>query len=627
MRSILLACVLLVAQSSQAATWYVKADPPHPGDGSKNRPFATLQEAEAHSGAGDTIFIVQSQGILDGGIQLKDGQRLIGLGPNVTLADPHSARAMITNSSGARYDGDAIRLAKNNLVENVHIDHAFRSSILGINAAGAQLHGNLMTNDMAVHSIFDIEGPAPSRCAVANNVPTCVGQWPNGYIIFAPQTNHFGAITLVSCGSAARSPLANVDVRPEGYCKFLDPALSGAAASIADTGSVVLDGNVIRDSNSDGIMLIDDLGVVAHFEITNNVVRDLSQPLPDPAAVGITDHVVRSRGFTLISIDQSVSTVALSGYVGSNLSPFGNFAADGIVVLTSGAGPTAGSPGPVINAAISDIAISNPFLTGDTSNGDSIEIQHRGSTNGVLNVDITRADLRDPASTNIKLIESTNPAKGIFNVSLSDSVLTNINTHGTEDTQIRYNASSTTSGTDALNLTVRNVRMSGLGRGIGLTVPPNATTPQAANNFVLRQLHILVENSSLSDLTREAVEWSQAAGRAIGETGGAIIDLGGGPLGSAGNNRFVNNGAPGYVPPGADPSGIEPIAMVDGDISVQNANPAPSPAINIYASNDYWGGGAPNVSSTPGGTTDVYIAAGTNVTFTSTSFLTTDPQP
>ena len=120
MRSIVLAGVLLVAQSSQAATWYVKADPPHPGDGSKNRPFATLQEAEAHSCAGDTIFILQSQGILDGGIQLKDGQRLIGL-----------------NSSGARYDGDAIRLAKNNLVENVHIDHAFRSSILGINAAGA----------------------------------------------------------------------------------------------------------------------------------------------------------------------------------------------------------------------------------------------------------------------------------------------------------------------------------------------------------------------------------------------------------------------------------------------------------------------------------------------------------
>jgi hypothetical protein len=319
--------------------------------------------------------------------------------------------------------------------------------------------------------------------------------------------------------------------------------------------------------------------------------------------------------------------VALSDYVGSNLSPFGNFAADGIVVLTSGAGPTAASPGPVINAAISDIAISNPFLTGDTSNGDSIEIQHRGSTNGVLNVDITRADLRDPASTNIKLIESTNPAHGVFNVSLSDSVLTNINTHGTEDTQIRYNASSTTSGTDALNLAVRNVRMSGLGRGIGLTVPPNATTPQAPNNFVLRQLHILVENSSLSDLTREAVEWSQAGGRAIGETGGAIIDLGGGPLGSAGHNRFVNNGTPGYVPPGADPSGIEPIAMVDGDVSVQNANPAPSPAINIYASNDYWGGGAPNVSATPGGATDVYLAAGTNVTFTSTSFLTTDPQP
>jgi hypothetical protein len=568
MRSIVLACVLLVAQSSQAATWYVKADPPHPGDGSKNRPFATLQEAETHSGAGDTIFILQSQGILDGGIQLKDGQQLIGAGPNVTLADLHSARATITNSSGARYDGDAIRLAKNNLVANVHIDHAFRSSILGINAAGAQLRGNLMTNDMAAHSIFDIEGPAPSRCAVTNNVPTCVGQWPNGYIIFAPQTNHFGAITLVSCGSATRSPLANVDVRPEGYCKFLDPALSGAAASIADTGTVVVDGNVIRDSNSDGIMLIDDLGVVAHFEITNNVVRDLSQPLPDPAAVGITDHVVRSRGFTLISIDQSVSTVALSDYVGSNLSPFGNFAADGIVVLTSGAGPTAASPGPVINAAISDIAISNPFLTGDTSNGDSIEIQHRGTTNGVLNIDMTRLDLRDPASANIKILEAANPTNGVYNLTVSDSVFTNHNPAGGLDGQIRLSGAS--NGTKAFNLTVKNTKFSGFGGAIGIL---------NANN--IDALNVRVENSSLSDFTAPsgakpiaAVTVTHPADKTIGA---AVIDLGGGPLGSRGRNRFGGN------------AGLA--------VNVTNANAATRP-IRVDAAGNYWGGGSPDVTVT-----------------------------
>jgi hypothetical protein len=608
--------VLFVAAGSEAATWYVKADPSHSGDGSKNRPFCTLQEAEAASLPGDTILIIQSKGRLDGGIQLKDGQALIGLGPSVTGANPHSARAMITNTSGLRYDGDAIRLARNNLVQNIHIDNAFRSSILGINAVGAQIRDNLMTNDMAVHDIFAIEGPAPSKCGA--NTPTppafiCVGEWPNGYILFAPQTNHFGAITLVSCGSGSRSTVTNGDVRVQGYCKFLDPS----ASSVANTGQVVIDGNVIRDSNSDGIMLINDLGIVGNFTVNDNVVKDLSQRLPDPVAVGITDHVIRSRGFTIITIENSVTNLTLSKYVGSNLSPFGNFAADGVVFLTSGLNP-------VSNNTLSDIAISNPFLSGDTSNGDSIEIQHRGSTNAVLNVDITRADLRDPASTNVKLIESSNPDNGTYNVTLTDSVLSNINTHGTEDTQIRYNGTER-SATKAINLTLRNVKISGLGRGIGLTVPATVAAPPVMNTNNIKSLKILVENSSLSDLTREAVYWSQAFNRAIGTVGGAIIDLGGGPLGSRGNNRFVNNGVPGFVPPGADPSGIEPITF-DGDLSIANANPN-QPSIDVYASNDFWGGGAPIRSTTPGETTDVHIPAGSNVTFTSTSFLATDPEP
>src|SRR4029077_16537109 len=185
-----------------------------------------------------------------------------------------------------------------------------------------------------------------------------------------------------------------------------------------------------------------------------------------------------------------------------------------------------------------------------------------GSTNGVLNIDIKRAALSDPASTNIKLIESSNPDNGTYNVSLSDSVLSNINTHGNEDAQIRYSGTERVA-TKAVNLAVRNVKISGLGRGIGLT-----TT--SANQIL--QLHILVENSSLSDLTREAVQWSQIT-KGIGTVGGAIIDLGGGPLGSRGGNRFVNNGVPGYVPPGADATGIDPV-VADGDVSVANAVPS-----------------------------------------------------
>ena len=383
--------VLCVGTAGEARDWYVKAKASG-GNGDKGSPFDSLQQVEAVSQPGDTIFILQSPAadVLDGGIQLKDDQKLIGTGFSVTSSNPQWVRAKLTNTSRARYDGDIVRLAKNNVVKNIHFDNAYRTSIFGINPDGAEILNNLITNDMAVHDLFAIEGPAPSTCAVVNNAPVCSGEWPNGFIIFAPQTNHFGAITLVSCGPNARvlDPRPDLLLRPISYCEFLVPGSGSVSAPVG----YEISGNVIADSNSDGMMLINDTGVTANIVVDNNIVRDLSQPLPDPSAVGSTNHVIRSRGITTITIDRSVSNLELTNFVGSNLSPRGTFAMDGIVFLDCGLDPVA-------NANIADVLIENPKFYGDTSNGDSIEIQHRGSTNGVLNIDIKRATLMDPAST------------------------------------------------------------------------------------------------------------------------------------------------------------------------------------------------------------------------------------
>ena len=607
--------VLYVGTTGEAKDWYVKAKAKSGGDGDKNKPFNSLQQVEAASLPGDTIHILQSpshEDALDGGIQLKDGQKLVGEGPNVLNANPNSARAKLTNTSGARLDGDIVRLAKNNLVQNIHFDNAYRSSVFGINADGAEILGNLMTNDMAVHDINDIEGPGAAICAIVSGQRVCTGEWPNGYIIYAPQTNHFGAINLVACGPNARvTPINDLLTQPLIYCQFLVPG-SGTVNSPVD---YVIRGNTVRDSNSDGIMLINDGGVTANMLVDDNIVRDLSQPLPDPAAVGIT-HVVRSRAITTITIDNSVSNLELTDFVGSNLSPFGNFASDGVVFLDCGVGSVA-------NAYIADLVIENPFLSGDVSNGDSIEIQHRGSTNGVLNIDIWRARLSDPASTNIKLIEAANPGNGIYNVSVHDSEFSMINTAGNEDAQIRYNGTETPA-TMAVYLTLKNVSITGVGRGIGLTVPiPPATQVLNANN--IRSFRIMVEDSSLSDLTGEALLWWQGAAGQLGTTADPpIFDFGGGPLGSQGRNRFVHNGDPNYTPPGANGAAID--RRFDADFSVRNDRPAPAnPAIQVWANNNYWGGGAPVVGTSPAGQ-DVYIPAGSNVTFTATTFLTVDPQ-
>src|SRR5215831_3193279 len=80
-------CVLF---TGSAAAWakdlYVQAknNPQSPGDGTNSRPFTSLAEVEASSAPGDAIHVLPSNVALDGGIQLKDGQSLIGVGAHVT---------------------------------------------------------------------------------------------------------------------------------------------------------------------------------------------------------------------------------------------------------------------------------------------------------------------------------------------------------------------------------------------------------------------------------------------------------------------------------------------------------------------------------------------------------------
>src|SRR5947208_15960169 len=107
-RPALLAAVFLMfmaGASEAASTWYVKADAAAGGDGSRSRPFATLEQVEAASRPGDTIRVLPSMRPLDGGIQLKEGQRLPGPGGPVTKATASGARPTITNTSATRYHG------------------------------------------------------------------------------------------------------------------------------------------------------------------------------------------------------------------------------------------------------------------------------------------------------------------------------------------------------------------------------------------------------------------------------------------------------------------------------------------------------------------------------------------
>lgn len=174
--------ILATATHADAATWYVKATAKHDGDGSKNRPFHSLQAAEAASGAGDTIYILQSKkhAILDGQIVLKPDQKLIGLGPDVTKVPENAAGARITYSGGGGFgypEGAVVQLSTNNEISNIHFKDFLFGAIVAIDVdfSGANIHDNLFTggdidNGFIRRSVLLDSSSGNSAATVTDNV-------------------------------------------------------------------------------------------------------------------------------------------------------------------------------------------------------------------------------------------------------------------------------------------------------------------------------------------------------------------------------------------------------------------------------------------------------------------------
>lgn len=128
------------ATPATAAVLYVtaSADNTAIADGSRARPYTSLQAVEQASAAGDTIIVLAAplaQAPLDGGIALKPAQILLGEAASTDRA------ARLTNST-TRFDGDAVVLAPGAEVAGLLIEHPRRGGIYGRNVPGAQVHDN-----------------------------------------------------------------------------------------------------------------------------------------------------------------------------------------------------------------------------------------------------------------------------------------------------------------------------------------------------------------------------------------------------------------------------------------------------------------------------------------------------
>ncbi|MFK8010446.1 MAG: hypothetical protein AB8B80_00300, partial [Marinicellaceae bacterium] len=106
--------------------WYLKVGGEGDGKSAEN-PLGSTKILANKSQIGDTIVLISSGDMFDGGIKLKEGQRLFGLSKS-------GNKPVITNSNLTQNLGCEILLANNNHVQNIKIAKTVASGIFSLNS-------------------------------------------------------------------------------------------------------------------------------------------------------------------------------------------------------------------------------------------------------------------------------------------------------------------------------------------------------------------------------------------------------------------------------------------------------------------------------------------------------------
>jgi len=217
------------AHSRAIKQWFVRAAATTSGTGSRKQPFHTLAAAQAASAPGQEIVILPSPlrtPPLNGGIALKPGQELIGAGPSV-LKSGLSSLPRIENTLKSSHNGDAIDVTRGDRVQNLVISDTYRGGIYGRGATNVTITGNSVsaTNSSCQTGLL----------IVAFDLPTLVPGVPIPFVTGLP--NGWGSIMLDE--NRGRSTLTvNHNYVHDGSCSDgIDVRTSGTArtnVSVAD---------------------------------------------------------------------------------------------------------------------------------------------------------------------------------------------------------------------------------------------------------------------------------------------------------------------------------------------------------------------------------------------------------
>ncbi len=502
-----------VATGTLNGQFYVSAQAPSGGDGSRASPFNTLAALQQASAPGDTLVVLPSPlavAPLDGGIALQPGQKL--LGEQVPAGStPEAAR--ITNSSGTLNAGDAVDLAPDAEVAGLVIVNTYRSGIYGMNTPGVNIHDN------------DVSGQN-TRCAQGlvipgDVLPTIV---PGVTIPFpVPLPNGWAGIMVDANQGTGTITIRNNRVHDAACGDGIDLRLFNAAVYRAD-----IDGNTVynlkQPDAQSGILSVLAIGMQTNngsnltAAINNNTEHDIGSSILSPEGAdseGVFPNVVDTSTLTA-SIDNN------NFYHG-----IGGFSANGLEIPVMGDGGTAIVH--VSNSTFTDVPADIIELFALGTNGhlqltlDNVTASY--STGGSLQESVV-GSLGGANDGDCLVVASTGGGGNSLSLKINNSRLTNCYHNGL--TFISNSSVLNAVPTQSIDFDIENSQISD-SRGDGLSV---------LDLSPLTQLTGKVQNTNFSGNQGVNINLDQQSS----QPPVLSLDFGGGAQGSAGGNCILNGG-------------------------------------------------------------------------------------
>lgn len=470
--------------ASAAQTLHVASGAPSGGDGTRDRPFASLKAVMDASDPGDTIVVLPGKGTLDGGIVLQPRQALKGEGGS------------LANSAG-----DAVTLADDVEVSGLKITEARRGGIYGANVSGVDIHDNDITGTNTACSTGFVVQPFV--------LPTLV---PGVGVPFESGLSNGWAAIMIDADTGKRNAFIHGNTIHDGTCADgVDVRASGVAAV-----TVRVQDNVVTRMKQDprvqsvlaiGTQTRDTASLDA--QITGNTETYIGTPgLGDFGNADSEGLFANASGSSHLTVHADRNTFAHG---------LGHLSANCVEAVTSNGGPTI------------DFTLTNS--TCDTVVGDILEAIN-ASRDATIRMRIDHVIARtstfplaqafaqaEPGDDGDCLLVVASGAGSTTEVTVANSLLTDCVADGIGQVA---NATDGTGPIKKLSVDVRNSRVTG----------NDLTNLRVANVTPVTRLEARFERTDLSSagtlLLLEALDTAKGTG--------AKLDIGGGSLGSSGRN-------------------------------------------------------------------------------------------